>query len=186
MTSATVGGGRAVGGADFGWTATLVLGLATTALGIILIANPFASAWTLAVLVALGLIANGLLQLLQSRRTHHTADVVAGIVWLIGGIVAVAWPKITLWALAVVVGLSILFGGAVKSTAALMDGGHWRGRWWLLASGAFSIVIGVVAVAWPEATVVVLAVLFGIEIVVFGVLEIVAALALRRAAHGTA
>jgi uncharacterized membrane protein HdeD (DUF308 family) len=183
MTSATVGGGRVAGGVDAGWVATLVLGLATTALGVILIANPFASAWTLAVLVAIGLVANGLLELLRSRRTHRAVDVVAGILWIVGGIIAVAWPDITLWALAVVVGLSIVFGGAVKGTAALMDQGHWRGRGWMLASGAFSVVVGVIAVAWPKATVVVLAVLFGIEIAVFGLLEIAAALELRRAAH---
>ena len=84
------------------------------------------------------------------------------------------------------VGLSILFGGAIKGTAAVMDGGHWRGRWWLLASGAFSIVVGIVAVAWPEATVVVLAVLFGIEIAVLGLLEIALAMQLRQVDHHTA
>ena len=56
MTSATVGGGRVFGGADPGWIATLVLGLATAVLGVVLIANPFASARTLALLVAIGLI----------------------------------------------------------------------------------------------------------------------------------
>src|SRR4051794_9533819 len=118
MTSATVGGGRVVGGTDPGWIAILVLGLATTVLGVVLIANPFASAWTLAVLVAIGLMANGILELFHYRTTHSAGDVVAGILLLIGGIVAIAWPDITLWALALVVGLSIVLGGAAKTTAA--------------------------------------------------------------------
>lgn len=183
MTSATVGGNRVVSGTDPGWVATLILGLVTLVLGIVLVANPFASAWTLAILVAIGLMVNGFLELLQSRRTHRAADTVTGILWLIGGIVAIAWPHITLWILALVAGLSIVFGGAVKATAAIMDGGHWRGRGWMLVSAAFSLVVGVVAVAWPTATIVVLAILFGIQIAVFGLLEIAAALALRRAGH---
>ncbi len=180
MTSATVGGGRAVGRADGDWIWTLVLGIATTVLGVVLVANPFASAWTLALLVAIGLMANGVLDIVRSWRAHRTGGIVAGVLLVLGGIVAIAWPDITLWALAVVVGLSILFHGAVKGTAALMDSGSWRGRGWLLVSGAFSLLVGVVAVAWPEATVVVLAVLFGLEIAVFGLLEIAAAFELRN------
>jgi uncharacterized membrane protein HdeD (DUF308 family) len=111
---------------------------------------------------------------------------VAGGLWIVGGIFAIAWPHITLWALAVLVGLSIVFGGAVKTTAALMDPGRWAGRWWLLAAGLFSLLVGIVAVAWPKATIVVLAVLFGLQIAVLGLVEIVAALRLRRVRHRVA
>src|SRR3954447_8858681 len=186
MTSATVGGRRSVG-TDMDWIATLVLGVSALVLGIILVANPFASAWTLALLVAVGLIVDGVLDIVRSRRAHHTAGVVAGALLVLGGIVAVAWPDVTLWALALIVGFSILLAGAAKATAAVMDKDAFRGHTWMLVGGVLGIVIGVIAVAWPEATVVVLAILFGLHIAVYGLVEIAAAIELRRVSRrGTA
>src|SRR4051812_36485091 len=182
MTSATVGDARTLGGFGQDWIITLLLGTATLILGIVLILNPFTSAWTLALLAGIGLLANGVLQLFRSVRAHDTGGIVAGVLLVLGGIIAIAWPGITLWALAVVVGVSILVGGAGKGAAALMDGGF-RGRWLLLASGLISIAVGVIAIVWPKATIVVLAILFGIQIGLFGLLEIAAALELRRLEH---
>jgi uncharacterized membrane protein HdeD (DUF308 family) len=178
MTSATVGGRQV--GADIGWVSTLFLGLAALVLGVVLVLNPFASAWTLALLVGFGLIADGVLDIVRSRQAHRTAGVVAGALLVLGGIVAIAWPDVTLWALALIVGFSIVLAGAATTTAALMDKGSFRGHGWLLASGVVSLVIGVIAVAWPEATVVVLAVLFGLHIAAYGLMEIMAALELRK------
>ena len=183
MTSATVGG-RRTAGTDMIWVSTLILGLSALVLGIILIANPFASARTLALLVAIGLIVDGVLDIVRSQRAHHTPGMVAGGLLVLGGIVAFAWPDVTLWALALIVGFSILLAGAAKLTAALMDRDSFRGHTWMLVGGVLGIAIGVIAVAWPEATVVVLAILFGLHIAVYGLVEIAAALELRRVAKG--
>jgi len=163
----------------------ILLGVATVVLGLVLITNPFASARTLALLVGVGIVADGILELARARRSGHVgASAAAGTVLVLGGIVALVWPQITLWALAVLVGASIFLGGAVRLTAALADRRSFRGWFWLLISGLLGLLVGLVAVAWPKATVAVLAVLFGLHITIFGVIEIVAALSKRRAAHG--
>ena len=71
---------------------------------------------------------------------------------------------VTLWALAVVVGIGIIAGGVAEALFAFRyrrELPRW-GLWWL--DGLVSIAVGVLALVWPEATVVVIAVLFGIRL----------------------
>jgi uncharacterized membrane protein HdeD (DUF308 family) len=49
--------------------------------------------------------------------------------------------------------------------------------WWPAIFGVVSIVAGVLALAWPGRTLVVLAVLFGIELIVWGIYRLVGAIA---------
>lgn len=51
-------------------------------------------------------------------------------------------------------------------------GRHWG---WLLFFGIVNVVVGIMVVAWPGPTIVVLAVLFGIELIVAGIFRFVAA-----------
>jgi uncharacterized membrane protein HdeD (DUF308 family) len=53
-------------------------------------------------------------------------------------------------------------------------GRHWG---WVLAFGIVTLLAGILALAWPGRTVVVLAVLFGVQLVVAGIFRFVAALA---------
>lgn len=50
-------------------------------------------------------------------------------------------------------------------------------RWWWVAYGAFSVAAGLAAIVWPDVTVEVLAFLFGVQLLVLGILRIVSALA---------
>ena len=61
-------------------------------------------------------------------------------------------------------------------------GRHWG---WALAFGIVTLLAGLLAVAWPGRTVVVVAVLFGIQLVVAGIYRFVAALATDDATGGT-
>jgi uncharacterized membrane protein HdeD (DUF308 family) len=51
-------------------------------------------------------------------------------------------------------------------------GRHWG---WLLAFGIVTVAAGIVALAWPSATLLVIAIVFGIELVVLGIFRFVAA-----------
>ena len=85
----------------------------------------------------------------------------------------------TLWALAVVVGIGMIAGGVAEVLFAFRyrrELPRW-GLWWL--DGLLSIAVGVFALVWPEATVVVLAVLFGIRLVGRGCATISFGLGLR-------
>jgi uncharacterized membrane protein HdeD (DUF308 family) len=59
-----------------------------------------------------------------------------------------------------------------------------RAWWWPAIFGAISIVAGVLALAWPGPTLVVLAVLFGIELIVWGIYRLVGAVTFGEAGAG--
>ncbi|MGN6246350.1 MAG: HdeD family acid-resistance protein [Motilibacteraceae bacterium] len=60
-------------------------------------------------------------------------------------------------------------------------GRHWG---WLLGYGVVSVVLGIMVLAWPEATLVVLAVLFAVELFVSGIFHLVGAFTDRGVAEG--
>jgi uncharacterized membrane protein HdeD (DUF308 family) len=84
---------------------------------------------------------------------------------------------VTLWTVAVLTGLSLILDGVGRIALAFAGRAEvpaWR---WFALAGALNVVIGVMAIAWPEATVIVLSVLLGLQIIGFGLVLLVAALA---------
>ncbi len=61
-------------------------------------------------------------------------------------------------------------------------GRHWG---WVLAFGIVTVVIGIAALAWPGRTLVVVAVLFGIQLIVLGIFRFAAAIASDDVGGGT-
>jgi uncharacterized membrane protein HdeD (DUF308 family) len=172
MSDYAMGAGRAELDAQASrWWLFMLLGVASVVLGAILLFDLVAAVRTLALLVAFGLWFNGLGELLGTGRYGGGAwATAAGILLIVGGVVAVAWPGVTLWALALVVGIDLLISGGVRVAGAMVARPE---RWgWLLTGGVISFVAGVFALSWPGATVLVLAVLVGIRLIMFGAAEI--------------
>lgn len=178
MSDYAVSGDRArLDRATSGWWLFLALGVLSAVVGVVLLLDLAEAVWTLALFVAFGLIVDGLAELLAVGRYRTPLGMVAGAVLVVGGILAIAWPDITLWALAVVTGIGLLVSGGVRVMGALDRPEGWR---WLLAGGVLSLVAGVMALIWPEATVLVLAIVLGIRLLVFGLAEIAFALTLHE------
>jgi uncharacterized membrane protein HdeD (DUF308 family) len=57
------------------------------------------------------------------------------------------------------------------------------GRGWAIGSAVLSIVAGIILMAWPGISLLALAVVLGIWLLIFGIMEIVAAFQLRSATH---
>jgi uncharacterized membrane protein HdeD (DUF308 family) len=55
---------------------------------------------------------------------------------------------------------------------------------WVALAGAINVLFGILALAWPEATVLVLSLIFGAQILGFGIVLTVAAFWHRRADRG--
>ena len=160
------------------WWLFLLMGIAAVVVGMVLLLDLVVAVETLALFVAAGLIFTGIGELAESGRYRTAWSMAAGVLLIASGILAAVWPGITLWALAVVAAVGLLFSGGLRIAAALMD--EFEGRWWILAGGILSVVAGVLALAWPGATVLVLAILLGIRTLFFGLAEIAFALTLRQ------
>lgn len=165
------------------WWVFLAAGIAAVVVGGILLFSPDIAVGTLALLVALGLVFTGISELTGAGRYRTAWTTVAGAALVVAGALTVVWPGITLWAVAVVAGVGLLVSGATRLVAAVMD--HPEGWAWLAIGGGLSALIGVLALAWPGATIVVLALLLGFRTLLFGAAEIAFALALREAQQGT-
>jgi uncharacterized membrane protein HdeD (DUF308 family) len=159
------------------WWLFLLLGAASAILGLLLLFDLFTAVRTVALLAAFGLMVTGLGELVSAGRYRSTLGMVAGVVLLVAGVLAALWPGITLWVLAVVTGIALIISGAVR----IMGGLALRveGWGWLFVGGALSVIVGFLAIAWPDVTVLALGLLLGIRMLLFGVSEIAFALALH-------
>ena len=163
------------------WWMVVGLGVLMVAVGVLLLINPFDAVRTLAVLVAVGLVVASIDELAQAERHEvRWPSHVLALVWFVTAIWALLWPDVTLWALAVTVGVGLIIGGVaeVLFAARFRRALPMWGVWWL--DGALSVVVGIAALAWPEATILALAILLGLRVLLRGAATITFGLALRR------
>ncbi|CCH88245.1 conserved membrane protein of unknown function [Modestobacter italicus] len=158
-----------------------VLGAAVLVIGLVLVFDVVAAVRTLGWLVGLGLVLNGCLELAVGWTSGQRGRAaVLGGVLVAGGLLAAFWPGVTVWALAVLTGISLLLHGIGRLAVAVADRAEVRGWGWMALAGVFDIAIGLLALAWPEATVRVLCLLLGVQVVVLGVVLVVWALLAPR------
>ena len=160
--------------------ASVVLGIAAFAVGVLLLANPATAARSLAVLVCLALVVGGLLEIANARETaHRWPGLLLGAVLVVGGVLAVAWPSATLWSLAVITGVSLVVHGLGRIAVAVADRATEPGWGWSAVAGVLNVVVGILALVWPAATVRILSLLLGVQVIVFGFVLAVTALVRR-------
>jgi uncharacterized membrane protein HdeD (DUF308 family) len=153
-----------------------VLGLAAVVVGVVLLFNPVAAARTLALLIGLALVLGGLLEIAAGWDSDRRwSSAVLGGVLVLGGLLAAAWPGVTLFTIALITGLSLVLHGIGRVGLAVTARDEIPGWGWLVLAGAVNVLIGVLAVVWPQATVLVLSLILGAQITVFGLLLLVAA-----------
>ncbi len=161
--------------------AVAACGVAVVLVGGFLLFNPFAAARTLALLIGLALLVGGCFEIgLAWDSPRRATAILPGVILVVGGLVTAFWPGATLWTLAVVTGLSLILHGVGRIALAFMSRSEIPGWAWLALAGAFNILVGVMVLAWPEATVLVLSLIFGIQILFFGLILLVAAFAGSR------
>ncbi|MTD59016.1 HdeD family acid-resistance protein [Amycolatopsis pithecellobii] len=164
------------------WWLVTLFGVATVVLGVLLLVHLATAVGALAILVAIALIVDGIDELVTAdRQRRRWAAYALGAVWIVIGVIALVWPGITLLALAVTIGIGLIVGGimqvmmAVSMRAELPMWGLW------LALGIVTVIIGVLALAWPGITILTLAIWLGIILVVRGFGAVWFSLMLRRA-----
>jgi uncharacterized membrane protein HdeD (DUF308 family) len=111
---------------------------------------------------------------------HWWSPVLRGLVAIVVGIIALALPGITLGALVILFGAYSLIDGIAAVMAAYRSSRTGE-RWGvLLFEGVAGIITAAVAFLWPAITALVLIYLIGSWALVTGILEVVAAIRLRK------
>lgn len=106
--------------------------------------------------------------------------VLRGAAAVIFGLVAIFWPGISLAALVTLFGAYALLDGAVTLLLALRVAAGSPGRSILMATGIAGLIVGLVSVLWPQATVALLIYVLAGWLVLFGLIAITHSLQMRK------
>ncbi|MFD3744260.1 lipase family protein [Nocardia sp. NPDC058633] len=154
------------------WWVAIVVGLACTAIGLVLVGRPLTSVTLLAVLLGIAAVLTGVADLIDARQSATPRTSAAlGALWIVFGAVVLVRLGQSIELLAPAFGVALLIGGAVRLSRAARGGVDQR-----LAVGIFAvaeIVLGVLALRWLDLTLLALALLFGLRAIVFGIALIV-------------
>ena len=145
----------------------VLAGLVAVALGALLVTRPLDSLTVLGVYIGISCLASGVGDLTARTPGSGIRPVVTAVMWLVAGVLVLAWVGRRVDLLGAFVAGLLIVSGAVRL---------WDLRLGVTAervvSGLFAlseVAFGVAALLWPDATLLVVAILFGMRCVVFGV-----------------
>jgi uncharacterized membrane protein HdeD (DUF308 family) len=167
------------------WQATIVLGVITVTLGLIVTFYPSTTVNVISVLFGLLLIASGLFHLIRvfgGNEAHRVWMGISGLLLLVIGVVMLRHLHLTVALIGLIIGITWIVQGVIALIVSLSGGAREGGGWWILF-GIFSLVGGIVITAVPTESVKVLAVLIGIWFIFQGLFEIAGGLRIRQAAR---
>jgi uncharacterized membrane protein HdeD (DUF308 family) len=167
------------------WQTTVLIGIVTLILGLIVAFHPSGSLNVIAVLLGLLMIISGIFHLIRvfgSGESHRVWLGIAGLLLIVIGVVLIRHLHLTVAIIGLIIGISWIVQG-LAALAGGMSVGSGEGRGWWIFFGIVSLIGGIVIVAVPVATVTALAVLVGIWFIVEGIFEIIAGFRLRRMVH---
>ena len=122
--------------------------------------------------------------MLLTLTRYWWAVVLRGVAAVLFGLMALIWPGITVIVLVALFGAYALVDGIIGLGTAVFGGRERGRRGWLVVEGIAGVLAGIFTFAWPGITALVLLWLIAAWALVTGVLEIVAAVRLRREIRG--
>jgi uncharacterized membrane protein HdeD (DUF308 family) len=167
------------------WQATIVLGVITVTLGLIVTFYPSTTVNVISVLFGLLLIASGLFHLIRvfgGNEAHRVWMGISGLLLVAIGVVMLRHLHLTVALIGLIIGISWIVQGLIALIVSFSGGAREGGGWWILF-GIFSLVGGIVITAVPTESVKVLAVLIGIWFIFQGLFEIAGGRRVRQAAR---
>jgi uncharacterized membrane protein HdeD (DUF308 family) len=176
-------------GRHWGWV--LTFGIVTLLAGLLALAWPGRTIVVIAVLFGAQLVVAGIFRFVAAlaaddeRGTTRVLLALLGVLSFIVGLYALRHLLLTIATLALLLGIFWIVNGTVETFTALSHRGM-QGRGWTIFMGLLSVVAGVVVLVYPGISLVTLAVVLGVWLLVYGVMEIVLAFQLRSVGHAAA
>ncbi len=172
-------------GKSWGWV--LFFGIVTLGLGVVVVLKPKDTIYAFAIVLGIWLFVAGLFRIVMAIADHEdTAGTrwlmaVLGLLSVIVGILFFRHTEETVTTLAFLIGLFWVVGGIIEFFTAYSDYGS-PARGWRIGMGILAFAAGIVTLVWPHLTLASLAVIMGIWLIIYGLLEIVLSLQIRKLA----
>jgi uncharacterized membrane protein HdeD (DUF308 family) len=169
------------------WKSVLGLGLLGLALGVVMLVWPGKSVIVAGALFGGYLLASGIAQAIAAFTVHVPSP--SRVLLFLSGVLSVALGVFAfhdfkegaaVWILATWIGVGFIFQG-VAEIAMAINHKELPERGWHIFAGVLSLLAGMVVIAWPISSIVVLAIVAGAWLVVIGITQIVWALKARKA-----
>lgn len=169
------------------WKSTLLSGLLSLALGIVVLAWPGISIVVAATAFGVYLLITGAAQVFFAFSLHVSAGsrillFISGAASLILALLAFRHfgQGYAILLLAIWIGIGFIFRGVGTTVSAIQDP-HLPGRGWAIFIGLISLLAGIVVLASPLESIVTLALVVGVWFVVLGIFEILSSFGIRKA-----
>ena len=122
--------------------------------------------------------------LLHELSKHWWLLLLRGIAAIVFGVLAFIWPGLTLLTFVILYGVFAIIDGVLALAAVFGRTGPDVPKWWLVLTGILDIGAGLIALFWPGITAFVLIIFIGAWATVRGIMEIIAAIQLRKEIEG--
>ena len=119
--------------------------------------------------------------MLQTLARNWWVLLIRGICAILFGLIAFAWPGITLFALVMLFGIYCLLDGITAIGVAVATRASEQSWWQMLVVGLLAILAAITAFSWPGLTAISLLFIMAFWAIARGIVEIVAAIELRKA-----
>jgi uncharacterized membrane protein HdeD (DUF308 family) len=170
-------------GKSWGWI--LFFGIVTLALGVVITARPRDTVYAFAIVLGIWLFVAGLFRIVTAIADTRESGgsrlfmAILGLLSVIVGILFLRRTEDTVTTLAFLIGLFWVIGGIIEFFTAYTDEPS-PTRGWRIGMGVLAFAAGIVTLVVPNLTLNVLAVIMGVWLMLYGILEIVLSFRLRH------
>jgi uncharacterized membrane protein HdeD (DUF308 family) len=169
------------------WKSTLLSGILSLTLGILVYVLPEHSIVIAAALFGIYLLVTGAVQVFFAFTLHVSAggrvlSFISGALSLVLAVLCFRHFGDAVVLLAIWIGIGFIFRGVATTIAAISDP-HLPGRGWQIFLGAVSLLAGLVMLGAPLETLEILILVVAIWLIVIGVFEIVSSFGIRSASR---
>ena len=170
-------------GRSWGWV--LFFGIATLVLGVLVVLQPKATIYGFALLIGIWLFVSGLFRIVMAIADNEDSGGVRVLVAILGllsviiGIFFLRHTYETVATLTFLLGLFWIIGGIIEFFSAYSRKGL-PGRSFRIVMGLLAVAAGIVTLVWPSITLHVLVYVMGIWLIIYGILQIVTSLTIRK------
>jgi uncharacterized membrane protein HdeD (DUF308 family) len=170
------------------WWLLLLRGIAGIIFGVLAFIWPGITLLTLIIFYGAYALIDGIFAIIAAFRGGEAQSrwwlLLIGILGIAAGLLTFLWPGLTALVLALFIGAWSLIHGIFEIVGAIKIRKEIDNEWWLILSGALSVIFGLVMLILPGAGALALVWVIGAYSIIFGALLVGFAFRLKKHSHG--